>query len=51
MAWQGQFQGRAHVEGEKKQYFMKVQEGARKDVKRAFGVLQACWEIVKNSVR
>jgi hypothetical protein len=45
------FEVNGHVEGEKKQYYMKVQEGARKDVKRAFGVLQACWEIVKNSVR
>ena len=27
-----------------------MQEGAQKDVERAFGVLQMCWEIVKNPV-
>ena len=39
-----------HV-GEMKEHFAKCQEGARKDVERAFGVLQARWEIIKNPVR
>ena len=34
-----------------KEHFTKCQEGARKDVERGFGVLQARWEIVKNPVR
>ena len=34
-----------------KEHFTKCQEGVRKDVERAFGVLQARWEIVKNPVR
>ena len=38
-------------QGEKKEYFAKCQEGARKDIERAFGVLQARWEIIKNPVR
>ena len=38
-------------EGEMKEHFAKCQEGARKDVERAFGVLQARWEIIKNPVR
>jgi hypothetical protein len=39
------------AQGEKLQHYTKVQEGARKDVERAFGVLQARWKIVKNPVR
>jgi hypothetical protein len=39
------------AQGEKLQHYTKVQEGARKDVECAFGVLQARWEIVKNPVR
>ena len=38
-------------QGEMKEHFSKCQEGARKDVERAFGVLQARWEIIKNPVR
>jgi hypothetical protein len=36
---------------EKKNHFAKMQEGARKDVERAFGVLQARWEILRNLCR
>lgn len=32
-------------------YFKRVQESARKDVERAFGVLQGKWTIVKNPAR
>ena len=39
-----------HV-GEMKEHFAKCQEDSRKDVERAFGVLQARWEIIKNLVR
>jgi hypothetical protein len=38
-------------QGEMKQHFTKCQEGARKDVERAFGVLQSRWDIIKNPVR
>jgi hypothetical protein len=38
-------------QGEKKEHYTKMQSGARKDVERAFGVLQARWEIVKNPYR
>ena len=38
-------------QGEKRQHFTKMQTGARKDVERAFGCLQARWEIVKNPCR
>jgi hypothetical protein len=37
--------------GEMKEHYTKCQEGARIDVERAFGVLQARFEIVKNPVR
>jgi hypothetical protein len=37
-------------QGEKRQHFAKMQEGTRKDVERAFGILQMRWEIVKNLV-
>ena len=32
--------------GNKRSHFATMQEAARKDVVRAFGVLQACWAIV-----
>ncbi|XP_023766742.2 uncharacterized protein LOC111915307 [Lactuca sativa] len=32
-------------------YFKRRQEGARKDVERAFGVLKSKWHIVENAVR
>jgi hypothetical protein len=35
-------------QGEKKEHFTKLQSALRKDVERAFGVLQARFEIVKN---
>ena len=35
--------------GEKHQLFAKKQEGARKDVERCFGVLQARWGIIRQS--
>ena len=38
-------------QGEKKQHFTKMQVGARKDVERAFGCLQARWKVVKNPCR
>ena len=34
-----------------KTIFIKMQVGARKDVERAFGCLQACWKIAKNPCR
>lgn len=36
---------------EKKKHFAKMQEGVRKDVERAFGVLQGRWEILRNPCR
>jgi hypothetical protein len=38
-------------QGEKREHFTKMQSALRKDVERAFGVLQARWEIVRNPVR
>jgi hypothetical protein len=35
-----------HPTDMKKQYFTKVQESARKDIERAFGVLQARWGVI-----
>ena len=37
--------------GPMKEHFTKCQDGAWKDVERAFGILQARWKIVKNPVR
>ena len=36
------------LQGEKHSYFAQMQEGARKDVERCFGVLQARWAIICN---
>jgi hypothetical protein len=38
-------------QGEKQEHYTKMQSGACKDVERAFGVLQARWEMVKNLCR
>ena len=35
-------------QGEKRSYFAQMQEGARKDVERCFGVLQAQCAIIRN---
>ncbi|XP_047948135.1 uncharacterized protein LOC125194125 [Salvia hispanica] len=40
-----------HAIGPKKSYFASRQEGARKDVERAFGVLQSRWGMVKGPAR
>jgi hypothetical protein len=37
----------SHLIDRKKQYFAKVQESARKDIERAFGVLQARWGVIR----
>jgi hypothetical protein len=34
----------------KKAFFARVQEAARKDIERAFGVLQASWAMVRGPV-
>ncbi|XP_057723542.1 uncharacterized protein LOC130939456 [Arachis stenosperma] len=36
-------------QGEKRKLFAQYQEGQRKDVERAFGVLQACFAIIRGS--
>lgn len=33
--------------GEKRKWYSKMQEGARKDVERAFGILQARWRVLR----
>jgi hypothetical protein len=36
----------------KRQHFVKIQEGVKKDVlRRFFGILQACFAIIQNSCR
>ena len=39
------------LQREKKTHFVKLQERAKKDVDRAFGILQSRWGIVKNPCR
>ena len=38
-------------QGEKRKLFAQYQEGQRKDVERAFGVLQACFVIIRGLAR
>nr|BAD37986.1 ribosomal protein-like [Oryza sativa Japonica Group] len=38
-------------QGNKKKYFAKAREACRKDVERAFGVLQSCFAIVRGAAR
>ena len=38
-------------QGEKRQYYAKMQEAAREDVERCFGVLQSRWGIIQNPSR
>jgi hypothetical protein len=38
-------------QGEKRQYYANMQEAARKDVERCFGVLQSRWGIIQNPSR
>ncbi|XP_070676331.1 uncharacterized protein [Malus domestica] len=35
----------------KEKYFASCQEGCKKDVERCFGILQACWAIVRGAAR
>jgi len=37
--------------GEKRKWYAKMQEGTRKNIERACGVLQACWGIIRQLVR
>ena len=41
----------SNPQGNKKKYFAKAQEAVRKDVERAFGVLQAQFAIVRGPAR
>ena len=41
----------SNPEGKKKQLYAKLQEAARKDVERAFGVLQSRFAIIRNPCR
>jgi hypothetical protein len=49
--WSIFFQPIHEPQGEKKEYYSKLQAIARKDVEQAFGVLQARFDIVKNPCR
>ncbi|KAG2263620.1 hypothetical protein Bca52824_070699, partial [Brassica carinata] len=49
--WSTIFQTIHELRGSKKQYFATQQEACRKDVERAFGVLQSRFAIVKEPVR
>lgn len=44
--WKGCVKSFLIHQGEKKKYFAQIQEGVRKDVQRAFGVLQARFAIL-----
>ncbi|XP_020196834.1 uncharacterized protein [Aegilops tauschii subsp. strangulata] len=47
--WAGFVKTIAEPRGNKQSHFATMQEAARKDVERAFGVLQARWEIVRSA--
>lgn len=49
--WSTLVQTISEPQSKKRQHFAKLQEAARKDVERAFGVLQARWAIVKGPAR
>jgi hypothetical protein len=45
--WSAFVKAISYLTDRKKQYFVKVQESARKDIERAFGVLQARWGLIR----
>ncbi|XP_058180032.1 protein ALP1-like [Rhododendron vialii] len=49
--WATLVQTISQPQGRKKQHFARMQEACRKDVERAFGVLQARWAIVRGPAR
>ncbi len=49
--WANFVQTLSHPQGQKRCYFAKMQEAARKDVERCFGVLQARFSIIKQPCR
>jgi hypothetical protein len=50
-AWATFVKAFQNPQGNKKFHFTKAQEAARKDVERSFGVLQACFAIVRGPAR